>query len=80
MTKMLVAATLASSMSDDLLARATITVVQILKNKEVKPEMTRTNIQMIGAFWWELFPNASGASIGHLHGYKSTLSFKNSDK
>jgi hypothetical protein len=54
--------------------------VQILKNKEVKPEMTRTNIQMIGAFWWELFPNASGASIGHLHGYKSTLSFKNSDK
>jgi cullin-associated NEDD8-dissociated protein 1 len=51
MTKMLVAATLASSMSDDLLARATITVVQILKNKEVKPEMTRTNIQMIGAFW-----------------------------
>jgi cullin-associated NEDD8-dissociated protein 1 len=51
MTKMLVAATLASSMSDDLLARATITVVQILKNKEVKPEMTRTNIQMIRAFW-----------------------------
>jgi cullin-associated NEDD8-dissociated protein 1 len=51
MMKMLVAATLASSMSDDLLARATITVVQILKNKEVKPEMTRTNIQMIGAFW-----------------------------
>jgi cullin-associated NEDD8-dissociated protein 1 len=51
MTKMLVAATLASSMSDDLLARATITVVQILKNKEVRPEMTRTNIQMIGAFW-----------------------------
>jgi cullin-associated NEDD8-dissociated protein 1 len=51
MMKMLVAATLASSMSDDLLARATITVVQILKNKEVRPEMTRTNIQMIGAFW-----------------------------
>jgi cullin-associated NEDD8-dissociated protein 1 len=51
MMKMLVAATLASSMSDDLLARATITVVQILKNKDVKPEMTRTNIQMIGAFW-----------------------------
>ncbi|KAH9575070.1 hypothetical protein CY35_01G092900 [Sphagnum magellanicum] len=43
-------ASLAASMSDDLLARATITVVQILKNKEVRPEMTRTNIQMIGAF------------------------------
>ncbi len=51
MSRMLVAASLAASMSDDLLARATITVVQILKNKEVRPEMTRTNIQMIGAFW-----------------------------
>ena len=45
------AATLAATMSDDLLARATINVVQILKNKDVKPDMTRTNIQMIGAFW-----------------------------
>ncbi|KAG0632469.1 hypothetical protein M758_1G330700 [Ceratodon purpureus] len=43
-------ATLAATMSDDLLARATINVVQILKNKDVKPDMTRTNIQMIGAF------------------------------
>ncbi|KAL3700206.1 hypothetical protein R1sor_018228 [Riccia sorocarpa] len=43
-------ATLASSMTDDLLARATISVVQILKNKDVKSDMTRTNIQMIGAF------------------------------
>ncbi|CAM6099751.1 unnamed protein product [Calypogeia fissa] len=43
-------ATLASSMSDDLLARATVSVVQLLKNKDVKPDMTRTNIQMIGAF------------------------------
>jgi cullin-associated NEDD8-dissociated protein 1 len=51
MSRMVVAASLAASMSDDLLARATITVVQILKNKEVRPEMTRTNIQMIGAFW-----------------------------
>jgi cullin-associated NEDD8-dissociated protein 1 len=51
MSRILVAASLAASMSDDLLARATITVVQILKNKEVRPEMTRTNIQMIGAFW-----------------------------
>jgi cullin-associated NEDD8-dissociated protein 1 len=42
-------ATLASSMSDDLLARATVSVVQLLKNKDVKADMTRTNIQMIGA-------------------------------
>jgi len=47
----LYAATLAATMSDDLLARATVNVVQILKNKDVKPDMTRTNIQMIGAFW-----------------------------
>ncbi|XP_024383560.1 cullin-associated NEDD8-dissociated protein 1 isoform X1 [Physcomitrium patens] len=43
-------ATLATTMSDDLLAKATANVVQILKNKDVKPDMIRTNIQMIGAF------------------------------
>lgn len=42
-------ASLASSLSDDLLAKATIEVVRLLKNKGAKPEMTRTNIQMIGA-------------------------------
>ncbi|XP_037491157.1 LOW QUALITY PROTEIN: cullin-associated NEDD8-dissociated protein 1 [Jatropha curcas] len=42
-------ASLASSLSDDLLAKATIEVVQSLRRKGVKPEMTRTNIQMIGA-------------------------------
>ncbi|KDP25661.1 hypothetical protein JCGZ_24174 [Jatropha curcas] len=40
---------LASSLSDDLLAKATIEVVQSLRSKGVKPEMTCTNIQMIGA-------------------------------
>ncbi|CAL5401785.1 unnamed protein product [Camellia sinensis] len=40
---------LASSLSDDLLAKATVEVVRLLKNKGTKPEMTRTNIQMIGA-------------------------------
>lgn len=42
-------ASLASSLSDDLLAKGTIEVVRILKSKGTKPEMTRTNIQMIGA-------------------------------
>ncbi|XP_010912657.1 cullin-associated NEDD8-dissociated protein 1 [Elaeis guineensis] len=42
-------ASLASSLSDDLLAKATFEVVQLLKNKNIKPEITRTNIQMIGA-------------------------------
>ncbi|KAI3770791.1 hypothetical protein L6452_01935 [Arctium lappa] len=42
-------ASLASSLSDDLLAKATIEVVRLLQNKGTKPEMTRTNIQMIGA-------------------------------
>lgn len=46
---MSVVASLASSLSDDLLAKATFEVVQLLKNKNIKPEMTRTNIQMIGA-------------------------------
>ncbi|KAI3810655.1 hypothetical protein L1987_20277 [Smallanthus sonchifolius] len=42
-------ASLASSLSDDLLAKATTEVVRLLQNKGAKPEMTRTNIQMIGA-------------------------------
>ncbi|XP_026446705.1 cullin-associated NEDD8-dissociated protein 1-like [Papaver somniferum] len=42
-------ASLASSLSDDLLATATVKVVQLLKNKSQKSEMIRTNIQMIGA-------------------------------
>ncbi|XP_077231558.1 cullin-associated NEDD8-dissociated protein 1-like [Tasmannia lanceolata] len=42
-------ASLASSLSDDLLAKATVEVVHLLKNKGSKPEMTRSNIQMIGA-------------------------------
>ncbi|KAF5803140.1 putative TATA-binding protein interacting (TIP20) [Helianthus annuus] len=42
-------ASLASSLSDDLLAKGTTEVVRILQRKGTKPEMTRTNIQMIGA-------------------------------
>lgn len=42
-------ASLASSLSDDLLAKVTVEVVQRLRAKGTKPEMTRTNIQMIGA-------------------------------
>ncbi|CAA2963726.1 cullin-associated NEDD8-dissociated 1 [Olea europaea subsp. europaea] len=42
-------ASLASSLSDDLLAKATVEVVRLLRNKAIKPEITRTNIQMIGA-------------------------------
>ncbi|KAI4296141.1 hypothetical protein L6164_036124 [Bauhinia variegata] len=42
-------ASLSSSLSDDLLAKATFEVVNNLKNKVSKSEMTRTNIQMIGA-------------------------------
>ncbi|KAK9134133.1 hypothetical protein Syun_013463 [Stephania yunnanensis] len=42
-------ASLAASLSDDLLAKATVKVVQLLKSKGAKPEITRTNIQMIGA-------------------------------
>ncbi|XP_059648314.1 cullin-associated NEDD8-dissociated protein 1 [Cornus florida] len=42
-------ASLASSLSDDLLAKATVQVVRLLKKKGTKSEMTRTNIQMIGA-------------------------------
>jgi hypothetical protein len=42
-------ASLSSSLSDDLLAKATVEVVTKLKNKAAKSDMTRTNIQMIGA-------------------------------
>ncbi|KAJ7946519.1 cullin-associated NEDD8-dissociated protein 1 [Quillaja saponaria] len=42
-------ASLSSSLSDDLLAKATVEVVKNLKSKCDKFEMTRTNIQMIGA-------------------------------
>ncbi|XP_022861410.1 cullin-associated NEDD8-dissociated protein 1-like [Olea europaea var. sylvestris] len=42
-------ASLASSLSDDLLAKATVEVVRLLRNKAIKPDITRTNIQMIGA-------------------------------
>ncbi|KAJ7967930.1 cullin-associated NEDD8-dissociated protein 1 [Quillaja saponaria] len=42
-------ASLSSSLSDDLLAKATVEVVKNLKNKGAKSEMIRTNIQMIGA-------------------------------
>ncbi|KAG6511803.1 hypothetical protein ZIOFF_029880 [Zingiber officinale] len=42
-------ASLASSLPDDLLAKATSEVVRLLTSKNMKPEFTRTNIQMIGA-------------------------------
>ncbi|KAF8405638.1 hypothetical protein HHK36_007714 [Tetracentron sinense] len=42
-------ASIAPSLSDDLLALVTGEVVRLLKNKSLKPEMSRTNIQMIGA-------------------------------
>ncbi|XP_057785394.1 cullin-associated NEDD8-dissociated protein 1 [Salvia miltiorrhiza] len=42
-------ASLASSLSDDLLAKATVEIVRLLKNQTTKSEITRTNIQMIGA-------------------------------
>lgn len=42
-------ASLASSLSDDLLAKATVEIVRLLKIQSTKSEITRTNIQMIGA-------------------------------
>ncbi|KAJ8421717.1 hypothetical protein Cgig2_015071 [Carnegiea gigantea] len=42
-------ASLASSLSDDLLTKVTVEVVDLLKRKGTKAQMTRTNIQMIGA-------------------------------
>ncbi|XP_044462410.1 cullin-associated NEDD8-dissociated protein 1-like isoform X2 [Mangifera indica] len=42
-------ASLASSLSDDLLAKATVDVVHNLRCKGSKPDMIRTKIQMIGA-------------------------------
>lgn len=42
-------ASLASTLSDDLLARTTTQVVKLLNSKGQKSDITRTNIQMIGA-------------------------------
>ncbi|GBG74361.1 hypothetical protein CBR_g18772 [Chara braunii] len=42
-------ATLASNMSDVLLAKATSAVITHLKNKSLKSEFTRTNIQAVGS-------------------------------
>jgi cullin-associated NEDD8-dissociated protein 1 len=42
-------ASLAPSLSDDLLAKGTLEVMKLLKNKSAKPDIIRTNIQMIGA-------------------------------
>ncbi|XP_078432582.1 cullin-associated and neddylation dissociated [Wolffia australiana] len=42
-------ASLASSLSDDLLAKATVEVVNLLRSQTIRPEIARTNIQMIGA-------------------------------
>lgn len=42
-------ASLASSLSDDVLAKVTIEVVRLLRSKGAKSEIIRTNIQMIGA-------------------------------
>ncbi|KAJ6327874.1 hypothetical protein OIU78_014688 [Salix suchowensis] len=42
-------ASLAPSLSDDLLCKATVEVVRKLRSKGAKTEMIRTNIQMIGA-------------------------------
>ncbi|VAH40601.1 unnamed protein product [Triticum turgidum subsp. durum] len=42
-------ASLAPCLSDDLLAKATLEVVKLLKIKRAKSDITRTNIQMIGA-------------------------------
>ncbi|KAK2966552.1 hypothetical protein RJ640_014521 [Escallonia rubra] len=42
-------ASLASSLSDDMLAKATVEVIRLLKMKGTKSDMARTNIQMIGA-------------------------------
>lgn len=43
-------AMLASSLSDDLLGKAIFHVIGLLKRRDLKPDMIRTNIQMIGAF------------------------------
>lgn len=56
-------ASLSSSLSDDLLARATVQVVTNLKNKTAKSEMTRTNIQMIGALRCDMFLTFSPSLI-----------------
>lgn len=43
-------AMLASSLSDDLLGKAIFHVIELPKRRDLKPDMIRTNIQMIGAF------------------------------
>uniref|UniRef100_A0A7N0ZXV2 Cullin-associated NEDD8-dissociated protein 1 n=1 Tax=Kalanchoe fedtschenkoi TaxID=63787 RepID=A0A7N0ZXV2_KALFE len=42
-------ASISPSLSDDLLAKTTAEVVRNLRSKSIKSELTRTNIQMIGA-------------------------------
>ncbi|CAI5478422.1 unnamed protein product [Closterium sp. Yama58-4] len=42
-------ASLAASLSDELLARATNSVVALLQRGDLKPDMTRSYIQMVGA-------------------------------
>ncbi|KAF6143925.1 hypothetical protein GIB67_001719 [Kingdonia uniflora] len=70
-------ASLASSLSDDLLAKATGQVVQLLKNKGSKTEMTRTNIQMIGALSRSVgyrFGSHLGETVPVLIGYCKSAS------
>jgi hypothetical protein len=57
---------LAACLSDDLLAKATFEVVQLLKNRSAKSEIARTNIQMIGAlryFGFQLYMYALSSSF-----------------
>lgn len=65
----MVSASLASSLSDDLLAKATVEVVKNLSNRNAKSEITRTNIQMIGALWYFLssFLSACYISLTSYH-------------
>lgn len=42
-------ASLSPHISDDLLAQATLRIAELLKNKSVKSDITRTNIQMVGS-------------------------------
>jgi hypothetical protein len=50
-------ATLSPSLSDDLLAKTTLQVVQLLKNRGAKSKITRTNIQMIGSLRYLFISN-----------------------
>ncbi|KAK4788547.1 hypothetical protein SAY86_019866 [Trapa natans] len=70
-------ASLATSLSDDLLTRATAEVVQHLQNKSIKPEITRTNIQMVGALSRAVgyrFGSYLGDTIPLLIGYCTSAS------